>query len=170
MERLGDPIAARRNGGNVAHFFTNHAAAPRRGGLGLVVLLATVAVGGGVAEANGGAKYDFRFFPTVGTPTTMFRVTFSAPFRANDTDTWYALEAVGPRRCPSVFEFTGRRIRRGDRVVMRLTAFDDLFLNIRRTWCRGSYVGYVYFSGLTADRIIGYFRFGVGRTPVSLEG
>jgi len=53
---------------------------------------------------------------------------------------------------------------------MRLTAFDDLFLNTRRTWCRGSYVGYVYFSGLTEDRIIGYFRFGVGRTPVSLEG
>jgi hypothetical protein len=140
-----------------------------RARLGLVALCATIVILGSGAEANGGAKYDFRFFPTVGTPTTMFRVTFSAPFRANDEDTWYALEAVGPRGCPSVFEVTGRAIRHGDRVEMRLTPFDDLFLNTRRTWCRGSYVGYVYFSGETQDRIIGYFRFGVGRTPVSLE-
>ena len=116
-----------------------------------------------------GERNDFSVFPTVGTPTTMFRATFSAPFNANDEDTWYALEAVGPRGCPSVFEVTGRPISRGDRVVMRLTAFDDLFLNTRRTWCRGSYVGYVYFSGETDNRIVGYFRFGVGRSPASLE-
>ena len=135
----------------------------------LIVLAAALALGASDAQANGGAKYDFRFLPTVGTPTTMFRATFSAPFRANDEDTWYALEAVGPRGCPSVFAVTGRQIARGDRVVMRLTAFDTLFLNTRRTWCRGSYAGYVYFSGETQNRIIGYFRFGVGRTPVSLE-
>jgi len=141
----------------------------KRARLCLVVLTAVIALSGSDVQANGGAKYDFRFFPTVGTPTTTFRATFSAPFRANDVDTWYALEAVGPRGCPSVFEVTGRQVRRGDRVVMRLTAFDDLFLNTRRTWCRGSYVGYVYFSGETEDTIIGYFRVGGGRTPVSLE-
>lgn len=141
----------------------------KRARLCLVVLAAALVLGGSDAQANGGESHDFRVFPTVGTPTTMFLATFSAPFPANDEDTWYALEAVGPRGCPSVFEVTGRQIRPGDRVVMRLTAFDDLFLNIRRTWCRGSYVGYVYFSGETEDRIVGYFRLGVGRSPVSLE-
>ena len=141
----------------------------KRARLCLVVFAATLVLGGSDAQARVGANYDFRSFPAVGTPTTMFRVTFIAPFRANDDDTWYALEAVGPRGCPSVFEVTAREIRRGDRVEMRLTAFDDLFLNTRRTWCRGSYVGYVYFSGETENRIIGYFRFGVGRTPVNLE-
>jgi hypothetical protein len=141
----------------------------KRARLCLLLLAAALVPGGSDAQANGGEKYDFRVFPTVGTPTTTFRATFSAPFRANDEDTWYALEAVGPRGCPSVFEVTGRQIRRGDRVVMGLTPLDDLFLNTRRTWCRGSYVGYVYFFGETQDRIIGYFRFGVGRTPVSLE-
>jgi hypothetical protein len=141
----------------------------KRARLSLVVIAAALVLGGSDAQANGGAKYDFRFFPTIGTPTTMFRATFSAPLRADDVDTWYSLEAVGPRGCPSVFEVSTGRVRRGDRVVMRLTASDDLFLNSRRTWCRGSYVGYVYFSGETEDRIIGYFRFGVGRTPVNLE-
>jgi hypothetical protein len=148
--------------------WTPQKALTKRARLCLVVLAAALVLGGSDAQANGGARYHFRVFPTVGTPTTMFRATFIAPFRANDQDTWYALEAVGPRGCPSIFEVTGRPIRRGDRVVMRLTAFDDLFLNTRRTWCRGSYIGYVYFSGETMDRTVGYFRFGVGRRPVSL--
>ena len=73
----------------------------KRARLCLVLFAAALVLGGSDAQASGGAKDDFRFFPTVGTPTTMFRVTFSAPFRANDEDTWYALEAVGPRGCPS---------------------------------------------------------------------
>ena len=131
--------------------------------VGLSALLA----GGGEALANGGARYDFRVSPRVGTPATTFRVTFSAPFPGE-----YTLEAVGPRRCASVFEITSGRIRRGDRVVMRLTAFDDLYFGTRRRWCPGSYVGYVYWTapGFRPDRLIGYFRVGVGRFPVTLGG
>lgn len=70
--------------------------------------------------------------------------------------------------------------RRGDRVELALTAADDVFFHASRRqgaqrrrdadvrWCRGSYVGYVYFSGLVSDRLIGYFSFGVGRSPVGL--
>ncbi len=141
----------------------------KRASLCLAVFAAMLVLSGSDAQANGGAKHDFRLFPTVGTPTTTFRVTFSAPFRTNGDDTDYTLEGVGPRGCPNVFEFTTRPIRRGERVVMRLTPFDDLYFNTRRTWCRGSYVGYVYFVGESEDRIVGYFRFGVGRSPVSLE-
>ena len=138
---------------------------------GLVALFASCVLGGGAAEANGGARYDFRMFPTVGKPTTSFRVTFTAPFRTDGNETYYTLEAVGPRRCPNVFEFTLNPTRRGDRVVMRLTPFDDLYFNTRRTWCRGGYVGYVYYSAPIdePDKVIGYFRFGVERAPVSLE-
>jgi hypothetical protein len=56
---------------------------------------------------------------------------------------------------------------------MRLTAGDDLYLRSRRRWCPGSYVGSVYYSNPNLnepDRFIGYFSFGVGRFPVSLEG
>ena len=139
--------------------------------LGLAALLGSLALGGGGAHANGGAKYDFRAFPTIGTTTTTFRVTFSAPFRTDGVETDYTLEATGPRRCPNIFEFTLLPIRRGERVVMRLTPFDDLYFNYRRTWCRGSYVGYVYYTAPIdkPDKVIGYFRFGVGRAPVSLE-
>jgi hypothetical protein len=137
-----------------------------------VTVFAALATGGGVAHANGGAKYDFRVSPSVGTTTTTFRVTFSAPFRANGDDTEYTLEAVGPRRCASVFEISGS-VRRGDRVVMRLTPSDDILIpdRIHRRWCRGAYVGYVYYTSADLDfRLIGYFSFGVGRSPVSLEG
>jgi hypothetical protein len=151
----------------VARFFTNHDAAPRRAALGLFILLAAFAVGGGNAGANGGAKYDFRVFPSVGTPTTTFRVSFTAPFRTYRGNSDYTLEGVGPRRCPSLFDFFGRVVRRGDRVVIRLTPFEDLFFNSRTTWCRGSYVGYVYNDD--RNTVIGYFRFGVERAPASLE-
>lgn len=132
-----------------------------------ITALAASLIGGAEAQANGD---DLRVSPRVGTPTTTFRVTFTAPFRTNGVSTDYTLEGVGPRSCPSLFEFTLRPTRRGDRVVMRLTAFDDLFLGVRRRWCRGSYVGYVYFSAPLRDVLIGYFSFGVGRSPVSLEG
>jgi len=154
----------------VAGFFANHETARKHVRFGLVALFASFVFAGGDAQANGGAKYDFRLFPSVGTPTTTFRVSFAAPFRADGEDTSYELEAVGPRGCPSIYEYTRGRVGRGDRVVMKLTPLDDLYLNTRRTWCRGSYVGYVYYFGKTENRRIGYFRFGVGRTPVSLEG
>lgn len=129
-------------------------------------VLAGMLFAGGDARANGGAKYDFRLSPRIGTPTTKFRATFSAPYEGE-----YVLEAVGPRRCASIFEFTSP-VDRGDRVVMRLTAFDDLYFGIRRRWCRGSYAGYVYWVAPAdrPDRLIGYFVFGVGRSPVSLGG
>jgi hypothetical protein len=135
-----------------------------------VTMLAASLLGGGAAQANGGARYDFRVFPRVGKPTTTFRISFTAPFPAIRADTDYFLEAVGPRRCPSLFEYAGVRVRRGDRVVLRLTSSDDLFFRSRRRWCRGSYVGSVYHSNLLQDRVIGYFSFGVGRFPVSLGG
>ena len=124
--------------------------------------------GGADAQANGGARYDFRVFPRVGTPATTFRVAFTAPFRGGVDE--YTLEAVGPRRCPSVFEFPRGLVRRGDRVVMRLTPSDDLYFRSRRRWCRGTYVGYVSYTppASLSDRVIGYFSFGVGRYPVSL--
>jgi hypothetical protein len=135
----------------------------------LLVLCTSFVLGGAVAQADGAAKYDFRTFPSVGTPTTTFRVSFTAPAPADGSDTDYILEGVGPRGCPTLYEFVGHRVRRGDRVVMRLTAFDDLYFNERERWCRGSYVGYVYYSGTSNDKLVGYVRFGVGRTPVSLE-
>lgn len=132
-----------------------------------VIALAASLIGGAEAQANGD---DLRVSPLAGTPTTTFQVTLTAPFRTDGSSTDYTLEAVGPRSCPSLFEFTTRPTRRGDRVVMTLTAFDDLFFEVRRLWCRGSYVGYVYFRGPRRDTMIGYFSFGVGRSPVSLEG
>lgn len=127
-------------------------------------------VRGGDTQAEGQAKYNFRLFPRVGRPTTTFRATFKAPFPADGANTDYTLEGVGPRGCASVFEFTMGRVRRGQRVVLTLTALDDLYFGFRRTWCRGSYVGYVYYTspGFQPDRLIGYFSFGVGRPPVSL--
>ena len=136
--------------------------------LAVVSLTAALLTGGADAQANGGARYDFRVLPRVGTPATTFRVAFTAPFRGSEDD--YTLEAVGPRRCPSVYEYNRGEVRRGDRVVMRLTPSDDLYFRSRRRWCRGTYVGYVYYPGLVYDRVIGYFSFGVGRFPVSLGG
>lgn len=132
---------------------------------------AQAVTGGSDAQASQGAKYNFRIFPRVGTPTTTFRVTFTAPFRADGVETHYTLEGVGPRGCPDLFELTTRPIRRGERVVMNLTAFNDILLANRRRWCRGSYVGYVYYvtPGLRPNKFIGYFSFGVGRFPVSLD-
>jgi hypothetical protein len=123
-----------------------------------------------VVEAQ--AEHGFQVAPRVGRPRTVFRVTFKAPFRANGRDTDYVLEAVGPRNCASLFEFTGP-VERGENVVMRLTPGNDIILpGSRRRWCRGSYVGYVYYQtpGFQPNRLIGYFSFGVGRRPVSLEG
>jgi len=147
--------------------YTTHDTRGKRAPFWLVVLGAAFAVAGSDAQANGGAKYDFRVFPSVGTPTTTFRVSFAAPYRTYRGNSDYTLEGVGPRRCPSLFDFVGRVVRRGDRVVIRLTPLEDLFFNSRATWCRGSYVGYVYNDD--RDRVIGYFRFGVDRAPASLE-
>ena len=143
-----------------------------------VVLAAAVltapATAGGTAQANGGAANDFRVFPRVGTPTTTFRVTFTAPLATDGDETDYTLEGVGPRRCASLFEFTTRPTRRGDRVVLRLTPSDDIYIPSggRERWCRGAYVGLVYFANNVSgpDRYVGSFSFGVGRSPVSLEG
>jgi hypothetical protein len=140
---------------------------------------AQAVVGGSDAQVAAGAKYDFRVFPRVGTATTTFRVTFNAPYRTDGEDSDYFLEGVGPPRCPQLFEATVEPTRRGDRVELELTAANDLFLAFQRRraqgqrdaavrWCRGSYVGYVYWSGLATTRFIGYFSFGVGRSPVSL--
>jgi hypothetical protein len=136
-------------------------------------LLVACAVVASPANANGGARYDFRSFPSVGGPTTTFRVVFTAPFSADGDDTDYTLEGVGPRRCASLFEFTTGPIRRGERVVLRLTPSDDIFIpeGGRARWCRGAYVGVVYYSNFSGtNRFIGTFSFGVGRSPVSLEG
>jgi hypothetical protein len=139
----------------------------------VVAALLTPATAGAQAVTGGSAaqapKYDFRVFPRVGTPTTTFRATFKAPFPADGVNTDYTLEGVGPRRCASVFEFSLGRVRRGDRVVLVLTPDDDLFLRSRPRWCPGSYVGYVYYAGPGfRTPLIGYFSFGVGRSPVSL--
>ncbi len=124
----------------------------------------------GDTQAEGRAKYNFRFSPRVGTPTTTFRATFKAPFPADGVNTDYTLEGVGPRGCASIFRFTMGRVRRGQRVVISLRAVNSLYFGFRRTWCRGSYVGYVYYTspGFQPDRLIGYFSFGVGTPPVSL--
>jgi hypothetical protein len=140
---------------------------------------AKAVIDAGDAQTDGRAKYDFRVTPRVGKATTTFRATFNAPFRSDGEDSNYFLEGVGPPRCPQLLEITLEPTRRGDRVELALTAADDLFFAYRRQradkrrdaevrWCRGSYVGYVYFSGLASDRFIGYFSFGVGRSPVSL--
>lgn len=130
---------------------------------------AQAVIDGGGAQTDGRAKYDLQVSPRVGKATTTFRVTFNAPFRTDGEDSNYTLEGVGPPRCPSLLEMTlDEPTRRGDRVELTLTPANDVFFAFRRRWCRGSYVGYVYFSGLVSDRFIGYFSFGVGRAPVSL--
>ncbi len=128
--------------------------------VGVLALLATLVFSVAADQANA------KIAPRVGTPTTTFRVSFTAPFAADDG---YVLRGVGPRRCPSFFESTGPSDR-GERVVMRLTP-RDVFLRDRRRWCRGSYVAYVYSIAVEdrAETLVGYFRFGVGRAPVSLE-
>ena len=143
----------------------------------LVALLVPATAGtqpptrGGDAQAEGRAKYNFRVSPRVGTPTTTFRATFKAPFPADGRNTDYTLEGVGPSGCASVWQFTTSPVRRGQRVVLRLRALNSLYFGFHHTWCRGSYVGYVYYTspGFQPDRLIGYFSFGVGRRPVSLE-
>ena len=153
---------------------------PRRAHVRLVVAIAVLAVSaitvlalvmrGGDAQANGSAKYDFRVVPRVGTPTTTFRVTFTAPFRADGEQSNYALDGVGPPRCPSIYKLGIGPTRRGDRVVLKLTPSDTLWFGSHRRWCRGAYVGYVYYGAPgTDDKFIGYFSFGVGQSPVSLE-
>jgi hypothetical protein len=122
------------------------------------------------AQGDAPAKHNFRLFPQVGTTATTFRATFKAPFRTDGNRSDYTLEAVGPRPCASLFEFTTAPTRRGQRVVLELTPFDDLYFGFRRRWCPGGYVGYVFYSapGLQPDRLIGYFSFGVERAPVNL--
>jgi hypothetical protein len=140
-----------------------------RAPLTLLALFTTFVLAAAVAQAAEAAKYNFTTFPTVGKPGTAFRVSFTAPAAIDGNNTDYILEGVGPRGCPTLYEFVGHRVSRGDRVVMRLTAFDDLYFNERQLWCRGSYFGYVYYSGTSDDKLVGYVRFGVGRVPVSLE-
>jgi hypothetical protein len=113
------------------------------------------------------AKYRFRLTPHVGRSTTTFKAIFRAPLATDGLDTDYYLEAVGPPACPSIFELSGA-VQAGQRVVLRLTPADDIMITYRKRWCRGSYIGYVYWSGPDSDKMIGYFRFGVGRRPVSL--
>jgi hypothetical protein len=155
------------------------------GAVAVIGLLAAATAGaqavvdGGDAQTDGRAKYDLEISPRVGKATTTFRVTFTAPFRTDGEDTDYFLEGVGPPRCPQLLEIA-EPTRRGDRVELELTAANDLFFAFQRRraqgrrdaavrWCRGSYVGYVYWTGLATDRFIGYFSFGVGRSPVSLR-
>lgn len=152
----------------------------------VAVLLAAATAGaqavidGKDAQTDGRAKYDLEISPRVGKATTTFRVTFTAPFRTDGVDSDYVLDGVGPPRCPQLLEFAPEPARRGDRVELVLTAADDVYFHASRRqgaqrrrgadvrWCRGSYVGIVSFSGLASDRFIGYFSFGVGRSPVSL--
>jgi hypothetical protein len=135
----------------------------------LPALLAVVTLTLGAAEAH--AKYGFNVTPKVGTRTTAFTVTFRAPFTVDGMNTEYLLEAVGPPACASVFDFSGAA-RRGRRVTLHLTPQDDVFLPswIHHRWCRGAYVGYVYYQapGMQPNRVIGYFSIGVGRSPVKL--
>jgi hypothetical protein len=130
---------------------------------------ARAVIEGGSAQAGGAPKYDFRISPRVGTPATTFRVTFNAPFPADGTRTEYIVEGVGPRGCVALYEVASGRIRRGDRVVLTLTADDDFYFRGHQSWCRGSYIGYVWHSSPQVERVIGHFSFGVGRSPVSLE-
>lgn len=136
--------------------------------------VATALVVGGALVASAPvaeARYGFKFGPLMGTPKTTFKATFRAPLPVNGIDTDYHLEAIGPRRCLSIFELTGEKPR-GRRIVMRLTPADDILIpaRTRRRWCRGSYVGFVIYSSLSGtDRVIGSFSFGVGRAPVSLS-
>ena len=117
------------------------------------------------------AKYGFKVSPRIGKTNSVFKISFIAPRDADGSQTNYLLEGIGPRRCPQLFEFGGRATR-GKREVLRLTAGDDLVFANRTRWCRGTYVGVVYWqsSGPNANNIlIGYFRFGVRRSPVSLS-
>ena len=116
------------------------------------------------------AKYGFKVSPRVGGPRTVFKVSFVAPVEVDGFEEDYWLEGIGPPLCPVLFETSGRE-RSGKRVVMPLTPHDDLssFTNIPRVdrWCRGTYVGVVYFTDDTSvnDSIIGRFRFRVGPRP-----
>ena len=116
-----------------------------------------------------GAKYDFQVSPSVGTPRTTFKVSFRAPFSADGIRRSYDLSAIGPPGCVQVYEFASR-VRRGRRVVMRLTPLDDILLPTRliTRWCRGAYVGYVDFTGPRRSLVIGTFSFGVDHQPVNL--
>jgi hypothetical protein len=120
-----------------------------------------------LATSAAEAKYGFRLTPHVGRSNTTFKAIFRAPLATDGSDTDYYLEGVGPPACPSLFELSGA-VQAGQRVVLRLTPSNDIMITYRRRWCRGSYIGYVYWSGLDSDKMIGYFRFGVGRRPVSL--
>jgi hypothetical protein len=119
------------------------------------------------------AKYGFKASPRVGGPTTTFRLSFVAPFAANGRNAEYFVEGIGPSsRCPEIYDFGGHAVR-GRREVLRLTPRDDIVLARRSRWCRGSYVGVVYFQDTTSNSdnvLIGYFSFGVGRFPISLGG
>jgi hypothetical protein len=120
------------------------------------------------------ARYGLRVTPSVGKPTTTFKVSFRAPLAAVGAESDYVLEGIGPPGCASIFEYR-ETARRGERVVLRLTPDDDILLpeRLHRRWCRGSYVAVVYWSsetGAETDRLLGVLSFGVGRSPISLTG
>jgi len=125
-----------------------------------LVALAIWFVGVSVADA---AKYGFTVFPRLGAPASAFQVSFVAPWSADGDNTEYWVDVVGPPACAQVSD-TGGRARRGQREVLRLTAGDDLLLpRFRSRWCRGSYVGLVYWQTLAdaPNRYVGYVRFRV---------
>jgi NAD(P)-dependent dehydrogenase (short-subunit alcohol dehydrogenase family) len=116
-------------------------------------------------------KYGVRLSPRVGGPHTVFIATFAAPFDANalvDNErnaTSYQIEAFGPPGCAGSFDGTLRRIRRGQRVTLRLGRSDIAVphAGVRR-WCPGSYIANVTYVGHQDEVLLGNFGFRV-RAP-----
>jgi hypothetical protein len=129
----------------------------------LSVSVAVVGISLVAVPAAGAARYGFTVSPRIGTPATEFKVSFVAPWSADGDNTEYWVEVVGPPACAQVSD-TGGRGRRGQPEVLQLTARDDLLLpRSRSRWCRGSYVGLVYWQTLAdaPNRYVGYVRFRV---------
>ena len=100
----------------------------------------------GVATVAAAQPYGVRgVYPEVSGVRTTFTVSFRAPFAANRAGTFYDVTLRGPGRCRHVFEATLGRVRRGERVVIRLTPSSIEPLRTRRRWCPGRYRGVLEF-------------------------
>ena len=84
-------------------------------------------------------------YPRVGGVRTSFFVSFRAPFAAGRAGSFYDVTLRGPGRCRRVFDATLGPIRRGERVVLRLTPSTIEPLGTRRRWCPGRYRGVIEF-------------------------
>lgn len=108
-------------------------------------------------------KYGVQFSPHTGGRRTTFTASFTAPFKANGSNTLYYLEAFGPPDCADASHFTDA-VSKGQKVTLSLRPIDmDLPRSGAHRWCHGSYIANLVYQA-PGDRpsvLMGNFKFRV---------